>query len=117
MKINFSQCLQDLDGSALDWITMACGICGRARESKPATLRTLCADALVQGYTDERGQPIRLSGEEHARRLNLALKIMNTDVFDLSPEDASLIRDLASRRFTPLFAGQIWQMLDPREEE
>lgn len=116
MKINFDQCLQDLDGSPLEWITVACGVCGRARESRPATLRTLCADALVQGYRDARGQSIELSGEEHARRLDLALRIINADVLELSPEDTSLIRSLAAKRFTTLFAGQIWQMLDPKEE-
>lgn len=117
MKIDFSQCLKELDGSELEWVTVACGVCGQARESKPATLRTLCTDALVQGYRDARGQPIEVSGEEHVRRLNLALKIMNQDVVDLSHGDALLIQELASKRFTSLFAGQIWQMLDPKEEK
>jgi hypothetical protein len=117
MKVKFNQCLQDLDGLPLDWVTAACGVCGHGRESKPATLRVLCADALVQGYRDGRGQPIELSGDEHAHRLNLAMRIMAGGTIDITLEDAVLIRELASKRFTPLFAGQIWQMLDPKEED
>lgn len=117
MKINFSQCLVGLEGKPLDWVTAACGVCGRARESKVATLQVLCADALVQGYRDERGQMIEVAGDEHARRLNLAMKIMAGGTIDITPEDAVLIRELASKRFTSLFAGQIWQLLDPKAEE
>lgn len=117
MKINFGQCLVDLEGKPLEWATVACGICGRGRESKPATLQVLCADALVQGYRDSQGRAIEISGDEHARRLNLAMKIMTGGTIDITPEDAVLIRKLASKRFTPLFAGQIWQLLDPRSEK
>lgn len=114
MEINFSQCLMDLDGSPLEWTTVACPVCGRERESKPATLRALCADALVQGYRDARGQPEQLSGEEHVRRFSLAMRIMNEDILDISLEDATLIRELVAKRFTSLFAGQVWVMIDPK---
>lgn len=113
MKIDFGQCLIDLKGAPLDWETQPCQLCGRGRESKPATLQILCSDALVQGYRDAQGRPEQLSGDEHARRINLAMKIMAGGTIEIPPEDASLIRDLASKRFTTLFAGQIWQLLDP----
>ena len=117
MKINFSQCLVGLEGNALSWDTQACPVCGRGRESKPATLQVLCADALVQGYRDDRGQTIQLGGDEHARRLNLAMKVMAGGTIEITPEDASLIRELAAKRFTSLFAGQIWMLLDPKEKK
>lgn len=113
MKINFDQCLIDLDGAPLNWETNTCPACGRGREARPATLRILCADALVQAYRDGRGQMEQIAGADHARRLNLAMKIMAGGVIEITPEDAALIRNLTSKRFTPLFAGQIWQLLDP----
>ena len=112
MKINFGQRLKGLDGSDLDWTIMTCPVCGRNRESKPAMLGALCADALVQGYRDARGQPVQLSGDEIVRRYDLAIKIVNADTIELTPEDVTLIRELVTKRFTPLFSGQIWHMLN-----
>lgn len=113
MKINFNQRLKDLDRSDLDWITAACPYCNRARESKPAMLGILCADALVQGYRDTRGQTIELPGDEVVQRYDLAIKIVSADTVELELEDVALIRSLVIRRFAPLLSGQIWHMLDP----
>ena len=115
MKINFDQRLMDLELNPLEWETNACPICRRGRTSKPATLKVLCADALVQGYTDARGQPIQIPGDEHVRRFKLAMKVMQGGELDISVEDVALIRDLVKLRFTPLFAGQIWLMIDPEK--
>lgn len=115
MKIDFSQRLKNLDGSDLDWAITACGLCGREREVKPAILGILCADALVQGYTDARGQTIQLTGDEVVRRYGLATKIVNAGTLEMELEDVTLIRELVVKRFTTLFSGQIWPMLDPKE--
>ena len=117
MKIDFKQSLTNLDGSPLEVTVSACPMCRRPRETKPATLQDLCSDALVQGYRDARGQPIELSGEESVRRYSLARKILNEGTVELSPEDLTLIRKLVAKRYTPLFSGQMWGMLDPKEPD
>lgn len=117
MEINFERSLIALDGSELELTTQACAVCGRAQESRVATLQSLCSDALVQGYRDGRGQPEELTGEEAVRRYELARRIVNEGTVELSLKDAALIQQLVAKRYTPLYAGQIWQMLDPKEEE
>ena len=112
MKIDFKQSLTNLDGSPLEVTVTACSMCRRPRETKPATLQDLCSDALVQGYRDARGQPIELSGEESVRRYDLARRIINEGTVEVTPEDLTLIRELVAKRYTPLYAGQAWTMLD-----
>jgi len=43
------------------------------------------------------------------------MKVMQGGELDISVEDVALIRDLVKLRFTPLFAGQIWLMIDPEK--
>lgn len=115
MKVNFSQCLADLDGSPLDLTSEACQFCGRARESRPATLRGVCTDALVARYRDEEaGKP--LSGEEKMKRYSLALKITAADEFDATLEELALIRKLVAKMFGPRVLGPAWTLLEPRQE-
>lgn len=119
MKINFNKPLADLDGSPLDLTTMACQLCGRPMESRPATLRGVCTDALVARYVDEQdprsGQD--LSGEDKMKRYALALKITVADEFDVTPEELALIRKLVAKMFGPRVMGPTWMLLDSKEEE
>lgn len=119
MKIDFRQALQNLDGTPLEITTAACPVCQRPRESRPATLRGLCSDALVQAYQDPRtGAGIEVPGDEAAKRYALAVRIVNEDVLDLTPEELTLIRKLLPKRYAaPLFSAQARAMLDPKEEE
>lgn len=113
MKINFNQPLADLDRSPLNLTTMACQLCGRPTESRPATLRGVCTDALVAQYQDEQNLP----GEGKMKRYSLALKITATDEFDVTPEELALIRTLVAKMFGPRVMGPAWTLLDSREEE
>ena len=114
MKINFKdRLLVGLDGTPLEIGSSACPMCGRAQERRPATLRAVCADALVAGYQNERD----LSGEEQVKRYDIAVEITREDVVELSPEDLTLVRRLIAKMFNPLYTGQAWHMLDPKEEE
>ena len=119
MKINFNRPLADLDGSPLDLTTMACQLCGRPKESRPATLRGVCADALVARYVDEQDSRSGrdLPGEEKMKRYALALKITAADEFDVTPEELALIRTLVAKMFGPRVMGPAWAMLDLREEK
>lgn len=112
MKINFDQPLADLDRKQLDLTTAACRVCGRLAESRAATLRGVCTDALVAQYQDEQN----LSGEEKMKRYTLALKITATDEFDVTPEELALIRTLVAKMFGPRVMGPAWTLLDFKED-
>lgn len=118
MEVNFGRCLSELDESALNLVTAACGNCGRPRESVPATLRKLCSDALVRGYRDSRGVPIEVPGDEAAKRYALAVKIVNTpDPIELSAQEVTLIQNLMVKAYnSPLIVAQVWEMLEAKEE-
>lgn len=113
MKIDFNQGLSRLDGSPLEMVTETCPTCGRPREATVATLRGICTNALVAQFQDERN----LSGEDKVKRYDLALKITNEDVLDLPHDDLALIQKLVAKMYGPLFVGQVWAMLDPKEED
>jgi len=57
-----------------------------------------------------------LPGDEKVRRYKMALQIANEDVVDLPPKDVVLIQELVGRLYTPLVVGQVWEMLDPKQE-
>lgn len=115
MKVNFNQALLDLDGSTLDLTTEACQFCGRSRESRPATLRGVCTDALVARYRDEQ-EPKALPGEAKMKRYGLALKITAEDELDVTPEELALIRMLVAKMFGPRVMGPAWLALDSKED-
>jgi len=108
MKINFAQPLTTIEGTPLMRTTQSCPTCGRAAESEPLTLRSVCTNALLTQTQDEANLP----GEEKVRRYNLALQISNEDVVDISPKDVGLVQELVARWYTPLVVGQVWGMLD-----
>lgn len=119
MKIDFSKCVQNLDGSAFELVTVGCQACGRPLESVPATLRKLCSDALVRGYRDQRGMPIEIPGDEAGKRYALAVAIVNSPgPIELSAQDITLIQNLVVKAYTSaLIVAQVWAMLEPKKEE
>lgn len=114
MKIDFTQCLQTWTGEPLELTKTQCPMCNRPTTTRPATLRAVCADTLVMERPNDRDYQV--DGEEKARRYQLALRIMNEDIVDLTPEDLALIRKLCPKIFGPIVVGQIWTMLDPKED-
>lgn len=112
MEIDFTQQLIRLDnGEPLDIAIAACPMCRREVESKPATLRAICVDALLNQYEAERN----LSGEEKMTRFNLAVRITNEDEPELRSEEVTLIKKVVAMMYGPLVMGQTWNMLDPQE--
>jgi len=110
MKVNFAQALTTLDGSPLTVASQRCPTCGQATEERAITLLSVCTDALLAQYPDE-----RLQGTEKARRYRLALRLSEGEV-DLKVEDVALLKDLVGKSFGPLVVGQVWDILDPAEE-
>lgn len=112
MKIDVTQALTRLDGSPLDRLVEACETCGQPEKTAPVTLRSVCVDALLTLRANEEN----LAGEEKVRRYKLALRITHEDIVDMIPKDVALIQELVASLYTPLVVGQVWEMLDPKQE-
>jgi hypothetical protein len=101
-----------IEGEPLERTVQACQTCGRPEETAAMTLRSVCTNALLTQTRDE----TNLSGEEKVRRYNLALQISNEDVVDLPPKDVAMLQELVGKLYAPLVVGQVWEMLDPKQE-
>jgi len=112
MKITFTQELTTLEGKPLERTVHACEACGRPTEVTPMTLRSVCVDALLTPQRNDDNLP----GEEKVRRYRLALQITNEDVVDLAPKDIALLQELVASLYATLVVGQVWEMLDPKQE-
>lgn len=74
------------------------------------TLGMVAAGALYGSYPDEKD----LSGDEKARRGNLALKIAQGGDQQLSVEDTALLKKLIAKAYGPLIVARAWTLLDPK---
>jgi hypothetical protein len=101
-----------IEGKPLMRTVRACATCGRPEESTAMTLRSVCTNALLTQTRDEANLP----GEDKVRRYELALQITNEDVVDLPPKDVALIQELVGKLYTALVVGQVWEILDPKQE-
>jgi len=108
MRIDFDRALTTLDGEALKYAVEACSACGRPREERSRTLRNACVDGLMA--TSPQDQAI--TGEEKVRRYQLAVRIHEGGVVEVSPEDVVLVRERVALLFGSIVVGQVWPMLE-----
>lgn len=120
MKIDFSQTLRELDGSIAAELTYEDPRPGDAENAprvvkgkRVLTLGIACARALSMGLRTDNG----LKAEEAIRRMKLAFRLYDARVGEISVDDAALIRDRAGQGLGILLAGQIGEMLDPKDPE
>lgn len=118
MKIDLNFKIKKLDGG--DFVDLEpTGVDGKGQptftESKPLTLRTVCAQALTANYQDEKN----LDPKKKAERGWLAMKIHNhpDPVIDLSVEDVALCKELIGKRYNPLVVATAWETLDPESKK
>ena len=106
MKINFNQEFKTIEGDTLLRNKLN-------RESSkeialPATLKWAAVEVLLVPPAT-----VQLSGEEKAKRYELALLIQNAcSSIDVPVEDAALIKKLCDAHFPPIIVGQTRRMLD-----
>jgi hypothetical protein len=104
MKIDFNQELKTIEGSTL----MRTKQEGNTITQLAATLKWAAVEALLAS-----GGVDKLSGEEKARRYDLAVSIQQSDqALDLGVEDVSFIKKLCDEHFAPLIVGQTRKLLD-----
>lgn len=96
MKIDFDVKFKTFDGQDI------------AMRDKPATLKDISVESLMGLLEEEKN----LSGEEKLKRYELALKIKDGGIIDISVEDIALIKKLTGKMFAPLIVGQAWKNLE-----
>ena len=88
-----------------------------SKKGKPFTLRKACVDVLLITELGPNGRPKELDPEKKVERFDLATRIhKSTGLFDMSPEDQVLLKQLIGRAYGPLTVGQAWKILDPHED-
>lgn len=115
MKIDFNTVLLDIYGKPMQKPANLEGPPG------DATLEWPCVEALLAPYADEKD----LSGTEKAKRFALAIKLVGkrpndvtpedpsgTKVIDITPEEATMIKNLVAKAFPTYVVGLVWSIID-----
>lgn len=124
-KIDVTQELKDLDGVSIN-SQKECVIVDQRGEfvrdsngnelvkivkqkDKAMTLRKICVDCLLANAA----QGEKITGEDKAKRYQLAMKIHETKKdIDLESEEISLVKELVGNNYGPLVVGQVHLMLE-----
>ena len=111
LKVDLNHVLLDLDGNPVPDITKKAIIVDNKQVLPDLTLRSLFCGVLVSQKPDD-----VISGEEKAKRYNMAITMYPKDIVELDLDEATLLRDLVAEGYTPLVVGQVWNILDPPKD-
>ena len=97
MKINVNTPIKNIQGEQMTDLG----------SKQSITFKMVAVEALLQ---DDR----EATGQQKLERFQLASKMheCKTDTFDLTPEEASVIKELSARMYGPLVSGQVWKLLN-----
>lgn len=105
MKVDFDYILQDLFGAPI--------MDGNSGEQKPATLRSVVANALLITIPED----ATMNGAKKIELYNIALRVHNSEEpVDITAAEATLIQDRLARIYGPLVVGQCHDLLDGAEK-
>jgi len=97
MKINLDQTFKTLNGVEI-----------KDEEGKGIKLLTICQNALISAGDQQQKE----SGEEKAKRYQLAIKLANGGEIELTAEDIAKIKKLIGESYAPIIVGQAYDMLE-----
>lgn len=103
MKINFDSKLTDLKGN-----TIKENIDGKEVES---TLKDPCLNALLADVKKPQNAPIE-TGRDKFKKYNLAKKISEGGVVDITAEEITLIKEQLGLAYSALVVGMCWDVLE-----
>ena len=108
MKIDFGQELKTIEGDVLQRTRRK----GDQITEVPATLQWAAVEALLS--VDPK---VTISGEDKAKRYELALKIQESNgSIDLGVDDVSFVKKICDDHFAPLVMGQTRKMLEGKSD-
>lgn len=97
MKIDFNSTLKHIDGKDLTVTDAKIGL----------TLKAVCIEALMQIVPHE--SP---SGEVKFKRYELALKVNEGGATDITPEEATMLKECIARVYGVAVVGPAWKLLN-----
>lgn len=101
MKIDVTKEIKDFEGNVLQVPTLN-------NQTKAATIRWACVNALMGIYQDEQN----IAGEEKLKRYLLAQKVQKQKTPELASEEITLIKQLVGKNFGPPVVGPVFQVLE-----
>lgn len=81
-------------------------------EGKPLTTGSVSVNALMGQYPDEQG----LTGDEKFKRYQLAARIADGDVLEVSAEEVALLKRLIGKGYLPMVVGPAYLALESEPE-
>ena len=123
MKVNMTQVLRDSKGEPMtitERTLLMCPKCGYEQnnptekvEPEEMTLKKICITVLsAHGLKDP-----KVTKEQKYKSYRLLRRIEDTDEVSLKSNDVQLLKDLVGDGYLPLVVGQVWDILDPPDEE
>lgn len=94
---DFTTVINDLDGNPV------------VENQTQVTLGGLAVAALLSPYPDEPN----LKDEEKIKRYVLAMKLYKAPDVTLLSADLALVKSLIAKRFSPLYVGRAYELLEP----
>jgi len=110
MKLDVTRQLTNLDGTPLVQPGTRCQVCGHITDPEPVTLRGVLTTSLLAQTREQ------VAGDEKAKRWALAMRIQQEDAPELSLKELELVQRLVGEIQPTLTAGQVWVMLDGRDD-
>lgn len=96
MKVDFNQVLKDFEGDPL-----------KNDKNKEWTLKTAAVSALATALEEDKG----MTADKAVARYKLALRLQEGGEQELSPEEATEIRNRLAKCYSILISGQACEML------
>jgi hypothetical protein len=102
MKLDCSAEMKTLDGKS---------IVKDADDKSILTFRDVIVNALLSSTEQEKN----ITGEEKFKRYALAKRAYDLEVFEITTEEAVLIKKLVSLIYAPLIVGQAWNIIEGKK--
>lgn len=108
MKRNFNSSFTFIDGRPITE-PGSVGADGQPAKAVPLSLLTVALTAIQGIYEDEKNLP----PTDKIARFNLATRIYQTPLCEVSAEEVSMLKTLINKAYpSPLIVAQAWQILD-----
>jgi len=110
-RIDVNEVLREIDGGPLK----RQDVDGKGETIETdVTLKSILVNALLH----HRNEDEKTSGEQKLSRFNLAQAIQGTDgEMDIAENDVGLLKKLVNNVYTSLVVGQVFHLLDGKEEK
>ena len=119
-RLDVTQVLKNVDGTdAANRVLSGevCKTCGQnMAKLEPLTLREVLIICLTANDADGQGKQT-VQPKVRFERYRLAIKIKDNDSISLKSEQITNLKNLAGKVLNTFIMGQVWEILDPEEDE